>query len=131
MKPFTVALGLALLAGPVAAKAPSIACPANLQPATSAELFFGGSGAGIPDADWSAFVSREVTPRFPGSLSVSDVYGQGGHGPFAREPARAVLLVLTGAERERDKVHAIRDAYRNRFRHDQVILLEAPACVSF
>ncbi len=134
MTPFKFALALALLAGPVAAKAPSIVCPANLRAATSAELVFAGAdGARSPvnEADWRAFVSREVKPRFPDSLAVSDVYGQGGQGPFARQPAKAVLLVFTGAERERDKVHAIRDAYRDLNRGDRVMLFETPACVSF
>ncbi|HEX7758056.1 MAG TPA: DUF3574 domain-containing protein [Caulobacteraceae bacterium] len=134
MTPFKLALAIVLLAGPVAAKAPAIACPANLRPATSAELVFAGAdGPKTPvnEADWRAFVSREVTPRFPDSLAVSDVYGQGGQGPFARQPAKAVLLVLTGAERERDKVHAIRDAYRELYRGDRVMLFETPACVAF
>lgn len=131
MTPFKLVLGLALFAGPLAAQA---ACPANLRSATSAELVFAGAqGEKTPvnEADWRAFVSREVTPRFPGSLAVSDVYGEGGKGPFARQPAKAVLLVLTGAERERDKVHAIRDAYRALNRGDKVMLFETPACVGF
>jgi hypothetical protein len=136
MTPLKLALAFSLLAvpalaAPAAGKAAPGACPASLRPATSAEIVFSGDGPGVSYSDWRAFVDSEVTPRFPASLPVSDVYQEGGKGPFARQPARAVLVVLTGAERERDKVHAIRDAYRDRFRHQQAVVLEAPACVAF
>jgi hypothetical protein len=131
MTPLKLAFALALVAAPALAKTAPAACPANLRPATSAEIVFSGDGPGVSYADWRAFVDSEVAPRFPGSLPVSNVYQAGGKGPFARQPARAVLVVLTGAERERDKVHAIRDAYRDRFRHQQAVVLESPACVGF
>ena len=44
---------------------------------------------------------------------------------------RPLLLVLTGAPGEAEKVEAIRSAYRTRFRQDSVLLIERPACVGF
>ncbi|MBS0412052.1 MAG: DUF3574 domain-containing protein [Proteobacteria bacterium] len=131
MKPLKLAFAMSLLAAPALAKTAPAACPASLHPATSAEIVFSGDEAVVSYADWRAFVDSEVMPRFPASLPVSDVYQAGGKGPFARQQARAVLVVLTGADRERDKVHAIRDAYRDRFRHQQAVILESPACVAF
>ena len=45
------------------------------------KLYFGLGPAdrpeqGISEAEWRAFLDREVTPRFPAGLSVLDVYGQ-------------------------------------------------------
>lgn len=136
MKPLKLAIAFSLLAAPALAnpamaKTAPAACPASLHPATSAEIVFSGDEAVVSYADWRAFVDSEVMPRFPASLPTSDVYQAGGKGPFTRQQARAVLLVLTGADRERDKVHAIRDAYRDRFRHQQAVILESPACVAF
>ncbi|HZZ35135.1 MAG TPA: DUF3574 domain-containing protein [Caulobacteraceae bacterium] len=129
------ALALALFAGPALAKQWP-ACPAGLHTAATAELFFGrdvGAELGVSQEDWQDFLDREVTPRFPDGLSVFDVYGQyrNPRGVFVREPSKALLLILTGAEHEREKVKEIRDAYKARFRQDSVMLIERAACVSF
>ena len=132
-----LALAIALLAGPVAAKtAPPAACPADLHTATTAELYFGrdiGQDVGVSEEDWRGFLQTEVSTRFPDGLSVSDVFGQwrGPTGAFVREPSKAVLLVLAGAHDENAKLRAIRDAYKRRFHQDSVLLIERTACVSF
>ena len=142
MTPLKLALALALLAGPVAAKssAPAVtaapACAADLHRATTAELYFGrniGQEVGVSDEDWRGFLESEVSNRFPAGLSVSDVFGQwrGPKGEFVREPSKAVLLVLAGAADENGKLRAIRDAYKRRFHQDSVLLIERTACVSF
>jgi hypothetical protein len=144
MSPLNVAVTAALVffASPVAARtasavhAPAAACSAGLHPAATAELFFGrniGQTTAVSDQDWQSFVDREITPRFPDGLSVFDVYGQyrGPGGEFVREPTKALLLVFSGTSEERDRIHAIRDAYRDQFRQESVMLLEQSACVSF
>src|SRR5580658_7515322 len=45
------------------------------------KLYFGLGPAdqpdkGVSEAQWRAFLDKEVTPRFPDGLSVVDVYGQ-------------------------------------------------------
>jgi hypothetical protein len=112
------------------------ACAPGLRPATTAQLFFGrdvGDAPGVSDEDWRAFVDQEVTPRFPGGLTVSDVYGQwrGPHGQFVREPSKALLLVLKGEGDERRGVEAIRAAYVTRFHQQSVLVVEQSACVAF
>jgi hypothetical protein len=114
----------------------SLTCRGGLNPATTAELVFGrniGDAPGVTDADWKAFVDREVTPRFPDGLTVSDAAGQwrGSGEGITREASKVLLLVLTGAPGEAEKVEAIRSAYRTRFRQDSVLLIERPACVGF
>lgn len=137
MTPLKLALAIALLAGPVAAKsAAPTACPADLHTATTAELYFGrdiGQEVGVSEEDWRGFLQTEVSTRFPDGLSVSDVFGQwrGPKGEFVREPSKAVLLVLAGANDENAKLRAIRDAYKRRFHQDSVMLIERTACVSF
>lgn len=138
MSPFNVAFTAALVffASPVAAKTVSPACSSGLHQAATAELFFGrdvGPEVGVSQQDWQGFLDTEVTPRFPNGLSVFDVYGQyrDPRGAFVREPAKALLLVYSGGPDERDKVRAIRDAYKARFRQESVMLIERPACVSF
>lgn len=127
-----VVLGLGLLAtGPVAARTAAPACPANLHPATSAEIVLTGPAAAVSQADWRAFVAREVEPRFPGSLTADHVYADAAGSPFAQVPAHTVLVLLTGADRERDGVHAIRDAWREQFHDAKADVIEAPACVGF
>ncbi|MGA0601136.1 DUF3574 domain-containing protein [Caulobacter sp. KR2-114] len=118
-------------ARPVATRAAAPACPANLHPAVSAEIVLTGPAAEISQADWRAFVDREVEPRFPGSLAADHVYAEGDRSPFARVPAHTVLVLLTGGDRERDGVHAIRDAWREQFHDAKADVIESPACVGF
>ena len=127
-------LGVALLAG--AAVAAPRACPAGLHHATTAELYFGRAveGAGdVTDADWHDFVDREVTPRFPDGLSVSDVYGQwrDPKGQLVREASKAVFIVLTDAPAEARNLDLVRAAYKQRFHQQSVMVVEQPACVGF
>ena len=144
MSPLNVAVTAALVffASPAAARtasavhAPAVTCSAGLHPAATAELFFGrniGQVTAVSEEAWQGFIDREISPRFPNGLSVFDVYGQyrGPGGEFVREPTKALLLVFSGSSEERDKVHAIRDAYRDQFRQESVMLLEQNACVSF
>lgn len=132
------ALGLALLLGGCMSLDVDVAqlCTGGLKPVTTAELFFGrniGDAPGVSDADWRAFVDQEVTPRFPDGLTVIDAAGQwrGPGGSVIREPSKVLLVVLSGEHGERDRLDAIRAAYKVRFRQDAVMLLERQGCVGF
>ena len=114
----------------------ALTCRGDLKPATTAELVFGrniGDAPGVSDADWKDFVDQEVTPRFPDGLTVLDAAGQwrGTGEGITREASKVLLLVLTGAAGEHDKIEAVRSAYRTRFRQESVLLIERPACVGF
>ena len=111
-------------------------CDGGLKSASTVELVFGrnvGEVLGVTDADWTAFVTREVTPRFPDGLTVLDAAGQwrGASGAIVAEPSKVLLLVLSGAPGEAEKVEAIRAAYKARFRQEAVLLIERSACVGF
>jgi hypothetical protein len=112
------------------------ACAPGLHEAATAELFFGrdiGASLSVTEADWARFVDEEVTPRFPAGVTVADERGQwrGAAGVLVREPAKALLLVLTGAADEQPKIAALRAAYKARFHQQSVLLVEREACVSF
>ncbi|MDP1738243.1 MAG: DUF3574 domain-containing protein [Caulobacter sp.] len=132
------ALNLALLLGGCMSLDVDVAqlCTGGLKPVTTAELFFGrniGDAPGVSDADWRAFIDQEVTPRFPDGLTVIDAAGQwrGPGGAVVREPSKVLLVVLSGAPGERDRLDAIRAAYKARFRQDSVMLLERQGCAGF
>jgi hypothetical protein len=132
------AMGLALLLGGCMSLDVDVAqlCTGGLRPVTTAELFFGrniGDAPGVSDADWRAFVDQQVTPRFPDGLTVIDAAGQwrGPGGSVVREPSKVLLVVLSGAPGEREKLAAIRAAYKAKFRQDAVMLLERQGCAGF
>jgi len=130
-----VALALFLAACATPGQRPA-SCPPDLSPVTTAELYFGrdiGGTLGVSEDDWRAFLDAEVTPRFPDGLSVTDVAGQwrGADGVIVREPSKALLLILSGAPGEADRIAAIRAAYRARFHQEAVLLLRRQGCAAF
>ncbi len=136
MRRLVPALVSALVASLVAPVAVAATCPQGLRPAATAELFFnvGDDEGGPALADWRDFLASEVTPRFPAGLAASEVFGlapdQAG-GDFAREPARALVLVLTGERTERERIELVRAAYRERFHHDSTLVMNERGCVAF
>jgi hypothetical protein len=102
---------------------------------TEADLFFGRDIAdkpGVGDQDWQRFLDEEVTPRFPNGLSVEDASGQWkGADGIVREASKHLIVILSGAPDEADKLAAIRDGYKRRFRQESVLLLETKSCGSF
>ena len=103
------------------------------------KLYFGLGPAdhpeqGISEARWRDFLDREVTPRFPDGLSVVDVYGQWqGKGQTAPERLRSKLLIIDylDSQQNRDKVDAIRAAWKKMTGDQSVLRVTEPADVSF
>ena len=129
-----LALSAAVFATAAAAKPP--ACPGGLHRAMTAELYFGRAiddTGEVTDADWRDFIDTQVTPRFPDGLSVNDVYGQwrDPKGQFVRENSKALFLVLAGTPDETSRLDLVRDAYKQRFHQQSVMLVEQAACVAF
>lgn len=125
---------LPLLAGCASWTAPS--CSAGLKPMTEADLYFGrniGNTPGVGDDDWKRFVDEEITPRFPDGLTVEDASGQwkGADGAILHEASKHLIVILSGAPGEADKLADIRTSYKQRFRQDAVLLLESKSCGSF
>lgn len=103
------------------------------------KLYFGLGPAdhpeqGISEAKWREFLDKEVTPRFPDGLSVMDVYGQW---QGAKEPAperlRSKMLIVDyqDSQANRDKIDAIRAAYKRMTGDQSVLRVTQPADVSF
>jgi hypothetical protein len=103
------------------------------------KLYFGLGPAdrpdqGVSDAQWREFLDKEVTPRFPDGLSVVDVYGQwqGAKNP-APERLRSKLLIVDYPDTQdnRDKIEAIRAAWKRQTGDQSVLRVTQPVDVSF
>ncbi len=103
------------------------------------ELYFGLGPAdhpekGISDAEWRDFLDREVTPRFPAGLSVVDVYGQWESKRSAtveRLRSKCLIIDYPDTQENRDKIEAIRSAWKQRTGDQSVMRVTEPADVSF
>jgi hypothetical protein len=88
----------------------------------------------MSEAKWRDFLDKDVTPRFPDGLSVVDVYGQW---QGAKEPAperlRSKLLIVDyqDSQANRDKVDAIRSAWKKLTGDQSVLRVTQPVDVSF
>jgi hypothetical protein len=141
----------ALLAGcahqPVPSTAPSVAPSLAGDPAhpgqtkgwVDTRLYFGLGLAdapekGVSEAQWRAFLDKEVTPRFPDGLSVVDVYGQWqGKSQTIPERLRSKMLIIDYPDtaENRDKIEAIRAAWKQRTGDQSVLRVTVPVDVSF
>jgi hypothetical protein len=103
------------------------------------KLYFGLGPAddrniGVSDAKWREFLDREVTPRFPAGFSVVEVYGQWqGVKQTTPERLRTKMLIVdyTDTQQNRDKVEAIRSAWKKMTGDQSVLRVTQPADVSF
>ena len=124
-----------LLLLPLPAAAQDLACRAAQKPMVVIDLMFGrniGGRLGVTEARWSRFLADEITPRFPDGLTVVDASGQW-RAPGARRIVRerSKLVIIVAAADAQDKVDAIVDAYKRKFRQQSVGVVVRPACVSF
>jgi hypothetical protein len=102
------------------------------------ELYFGlgaaGQAGGVSEADWLAFLDKEVTPRFPDGLTVVDAYGQWqGAGQSQPERLRSKIVVLLYADSaaRQSAIDAIRTAWKARTGDQSVLRVTQSAEVSF
>lgn len=126
---------LALALAGCASMEPAPVCPPGQEHLRTAQLFFGrnvGASRTVSEADFRKFMEEEVTPRFPDGLTVMDGGGEwrGAENQLIREASKVVLIVLPkrGAG---DRIDAVREAYKTRFKQDSVLLVTQAACVSF
>jgi hypothetical protein len=153
MRPFLVATLLAVLlsgcahqnnAAPAApATAPTLsgdpAHPGRTSGWVDTKLYFGLGPAdhldqGVSEAKWRDFLDREVTSRFPDGLSVVDVYGQWqGAKQSSPERLRSKMLIVDypDTQENRDKVEAIRSAWKKMTGDQSVLRVTQPVDVSF
>jgi hypothetical protein len=120
-----------------AINAQALSCHGVQQAKQVAELIFGrdiGHSVGVSEPAWKRFVAREVTPRFPDGLTITDAIGQWrerGSRAIVREPSKHVEIVLPGNADDETLLDAIVAAYKHRFRQHSVAVIVRDACVSF
>ena len=103
------------------------------------KLYFGlgpadDASKGVSEAQWRAFLDKEVTPRFPAGLSVVDVYGQWqGKDLKSPERLRSKMLQIDYADVAENgaKIEAIRAAWKQMTGDQSVMRVTEPAEVSF
>jgi hypothetical protein len=113
--------------------------PGDTEGWVDTKLYFGLGPAdhpdqGISEAKWREFLDKEVTPRFPAGLSVVDVYGQWmGKGQHAPERLRSKMLIIDYADSQenRNKIDAIRSAWKQQTGDQSVLRVTEPVDVSF
>lgn len=113
--------------------------PGATQGWVDTKLYFGLGLAdhpeqGISESEWRAFLDAQVTPRFPAGFSVVDVYGQWlSKGKKEPERLRSKMLVIDyqDSQENRDKVNAIRAAWKQKTGDQSVLRVTQPADVSF
>jgi hypothetical protein len=115
---------------------PGIACEASSALMARLELLFGMSrrdAEPISDAEWQDFVDQEVTPRFPDGLTVVQAYGQwrNSSGAIAKENSRVLMIWYQPKPDADQRIEAIRDAYKARFKQESVMRVDSFSCVSF
>jgi Protein of unknown function (DUF3574) len=128
---------LVTIATGVGAQTPAPSCHGTQRPKQVAELMFGrdiGRRVGVSEAAWSRFVAREMTPRFPDGLTITDAVGQWrdrDSGRIVREPSKHVEIVLPGDADDEGRLDAIVAAYKRQFHQQAVGIIVRSACVSF
>ena len=74
-----------------------------------------GNSVGVSETAWTRFVAREMTPRFPDGLTITDAIGQWrdrDSGTIVREPSKRVEIVLPGNADDEARLDAIVAAYK-------------------
>jgi hypothetical protein len=112
--------------------APAV-CTAPLKPAREIDLYFGRDkqgGGEVSEAEWAAFLTDTVTPRFPDGLSVLNVEGQAreSSGRIVRERTKLLVVVVFDAPAHQGRVREIVQAYNGRFGQHGVFWSEHPVC---
>jgi hypothetical protein len=122
--------------------ASSISCPYQCVLPTEqrilvAELFFGRNVKGrgpVSDAEWARFAADTITPNFPDGFTVLDGYGQWRNpatGVIARDPTKILLVAAKRGPDLADRLNAVMDAYKSRFRQQSVGIITRDSCAAF
>ena len=118
-----------------AAPAPAV-CRAGDTSLERDELYFGRNRKGGPEIsveEWTGFLGRVVTPRFPNGFTVWDAQGQwrGEDGTIEEEKSKVLAVFHPADGASRSAVDTIVATYRSEFRQEAVLRARTPACVGF
>jgi hypothetical protein len=117
--------------------APTATCAPGDTAMRRSVLYF---GAAIPDssdtvdaAEWQAFLDRDVTPRFPDGLTWFDARGQwrGHDGQVIGEDSRVLILLHGDDAAATASIETIRNAYKQTFAQEAVMVERELSCVAF
>jgi hypothetical protein len=100
------------------------------------ELYFGSAkpdGRRVSPQEWNAFVTTEITPRFPEGLTLLDGVGQwrGQGGVIVREETKVLVLIHPPTKEANAQIEALRSRYKERFEQESVLKVSAPVKVAF
>ncbi len=130
-------VALAMPVTRLAAETPTPSCQGVTKPHQVAELSFGrdiGHSVGVSEQAWARFVARELTPRFPDGLTITDAVGQWRDptsGRTVQEPTKQVEIVLPGKDDDETRLEAVVAAYKRDFSQHSVVVIVGTACVAF
>jgi hypothetical protein len=117
--------------------AQGLSCPLPSKAMMRAELLFGrniGGRLAVTEQAFARFVAAEITPRFPAGLTVIDAAGQwrdSATGRIVREKSKLVVLMTGDEPGSRERIAAIAQAYKTRFRQQSVGVVTRPVCAAF
>ncbi len=125
----------AFLVLPIAVQAaPCEGVPGEAQ--VTVQLTFGRAhrdGRQIDAAEWADYLAREVSARFPGRLTVIDATAQWQHPATKRvmgEKNSLVEIIITPSPDTWERMQALREAYKKRFKQDSVGMVTTLSCAS-
>lgn len=98
-------------------------------------LYFGlARPAGmVSETEWQAFLSNEVTPRFPDGLTVWEADGQWRrpYGSIGRERAKVLLIVHDEKPATLAALGSLVATYKQKFTQESVLWENARVCAAF
>ena len=110
------------------------------EPYVRTQLFFGADkpdGTEVTEQEWSRFLDREVTSRFPDGLTVLTGVGQfrDASGVVTQESSKVLILLYPSKKSKESnrKIEMIREAYKRDFKQESVLRVDdrRPVLVSF
>jgi hypothetical protein len=118
------------------AQGQELACHESGKPMLRAEIYFGrniGGRLGVSERQWTEFLARELTARFPDGLTVIDGQGQwrGPSGAIVREPSKIVIVFVADEAPTRARIAAAAPPPQQRFQQDSVAVVTRAVCVAF
>ena len=108
-------------------EADAIACvPARGTAQVKTELYFGLSKPNVgmvSEAEWTAFLDREITPRFRDGLTVLNADGQwlGQDGKVLKEKSKLVILIHEDQAEKGRAIEEIIARYKEVFHQESVL----------
>jgi Protein of unknown function (DUF3574) len=102
-----------------------------------AELFFGRGMKGrapVSDAEWADFAAQTVTPNFPDGFTAFDGEGRWRNpdtGQIVNAQTKILVVAVERTPGLAQRLSAVIDAYKQRFRQQSVGVITRDSCAAF